>query len=433
MVLTGKRTFVGFGFGPIQAGLFLYESFRSGNFGRLVAAEVRPEVVDAVARAGGRYPVNVAHSDRIETVWVEPLEIVNPVLKPGRRLMSEAIAGADEIATAVPSIHHYISDGPGSIHRILAEGLRLKAARGGPPAVIYAAENNNRAAEILEEAVLREVPSAERPGVSSHIRYLNTVIGKMSGAVDAAGDRRLPPIAAGLGTAFLVEAFNRILISQIRFTAPSFGRGITCFLEKPDLLPFEEAKLYGHNATHALAAYLAALRGMRWIAELRDCHEIMSFLREAFVEESGKALVRRHAGIDPLFTPEGYIEYADDLLARMVNPYLQDSTERVGRDPARKLAWDDRLVGTMRVALREGVTPRRYAVGAAAALVVMDPAALEEGRSAASWLDPIWNEAAPDPGERQAVLNLIEEGRGALRRWLLLGHGLRGLHGSASV
>ena len=32
-------TFVGFGFGAIQAGLFLYEAYRSGNFGRLVVAE----------------------------------------------------------------------------------------------------------------------------------------------------------------------------------------------------------------------------------------------------------------------------------------------------------------------------------------------------------------------------------------------------------
>ncbi len=39
MTLTGNRTYVGFGFGAIQAGLFLYEAFQSGNFGRLVVAE----------------------------------------------------------------------------------------------------------------------------------------------------------------------------------------------------------------------------------------------------------------------------------------------------------------------------------------------------------------------------------------------------------
>ena len=54
------RTFVGFGFGAIQGGLFLYEAFRSGKFGRLVVAEVVPEVVAAVRRAQGRFRVNIA-------------------------------------------------------------------------------------------------------------------------------------------------------------------------------------------------------------------------------------------------------------------------------------------------------------------------------------------------------------------------------------
>jgi hypothetical protein len=64
MALTGTRTYVGFGFGAIQAGLFLYEAFVSGAFHRLVVAEVLPEVVAAIRKAEGRFCVNIAHSDR---------------------------------------------------------------------------------------------------------------------------------------------------------------------------------------------------------------------------------------------------------------------------------------------------------------------------------------------------------------------------------
>ena len=142
-------------------------------------------------------------------------------------------------------------------------------------------------------------------------------------------------------------------------------------MEKEDLLPFEEAKLYGHNATHALAAYLCSVRGLAHIADLRHDPDLLGFIRDAFLEESGEALIRKHAGKDRLFTPDGYREYADDLLERMTNPYLQDSVERVGRDPHRKLGWDDRLVGTMRVALQQNVVPRRYALGTAAALATL--------------------------------------------------------------
>ena len=60
MPLTGRRTFVGFGFGAIQSGLFLYEAFHSGAFRRLVVAEVLPEVVEAVRREGGSFCVNIA-------------------------------------------------------------------------------------------------------------------------------------------------------------------------------------------------------------------------------------------------------------------------------------------------------------------------------------------------------------------------------------
>ncbi len=198
--------------------------------------------------------------------------------------------------------------------------------------------------------------------------------------------------------AFLVEAFNRILISQVNFPPlprePQFQRGIAAFVEKEDLLPFEEAKLYGHNATHALAAYLGALRGLGLIADLRQSPDLMAFIRAAFLEESGEALVRKHGGKDRLFTPDGYREYADDLLARMTNPYLGDRVERVGRDPYRKLGWDDRLVGTLRLALQQDVLPRRYAVGAAAALATLEPAFLKSNMSARDLLAPLWGSEA---------------------------------------
>lgn len=420
MALTGNRTYVGFGFGAIQAGLFLYEAYRSATFNRLIVAEVLPEVVEAVRRAGGWYCVNIAHADHIEQACVGPIAIEDPSDAEGRERLIAALADATEIGTAVPSVRHYVSPGPGSLHRILADGLHRKAAQGGPRAVVYAAENHNHAAEILAEAVFAEIPASERPAVRRRVRFLNTVIGKMSGVVADPAEitvQGLTEIATGLPRAFLVEAFNRILISQIRFPGPRFRRGIAVFEEKPDLLPFEEAKLYGHNATHALAAYLAQLAGITRIADLRHRPGMMAFLRAAFIKESGAALIRRHAGVDHLFTPEGYTAYADDLLARMTNPYLGDTAERVGRDPQRKLGWDDRLIGTIRVALAHGIEPRRYAVGAAAALAVLHPELLTEARPLAALCTPLWAEATPDLREIEAVLTWVEAGLRFIRGW----------------
>jgi mannitol-1-phosphate 5-dehydrogenase len=218
-----------------------------------------------------------------------------------------------------------------------------------------------------------------------------------------------------------VETFNRILISQVCFPhvpgEPRFQRGIPAFMEKADLLPFEEAKLYGHNATHALAAYLASLRGLERIADLRQTADLLAFIRAAFLEESGKALIRKHAGKDRLFTPEGYREYADDLLARMTNPHLQDSVERVGRDPRRKLGWDDRLVGTLRLALTQDIVPRRYALGTAAALATLEPALLKADMPARDLLAPIWGNEVLETKDARDVLNLIEGAKHRLKKW----------------
>lgn len=420
MALSGQRTFVGFGFGAIQAGLFLYEAYRSGNFGRLVVAEVVPEVVAMLRQAGGIYAVNVAHPDRVEHAHVGPVAIEQPGEAADRERLIAEIAAAEEISTAIPSVAYYVSGGPGSLHRVLAAGLRRKAAQGGPRAVVYAAENHNHAAELLEAAVMAEVPEDEREAVAAHVRFLNTVIGKMSGVLtdpaEIAG-QGLEPVAAGSGRAFLVEEFNRILITRVHFDVP-FHRGIDVFAEKDDLLPFEEAKLYGHNATHALAAYLAALRGLPLIADLRHTPGAMDFLRAAFIEESGAALIRKNAGIDPLFTPAGYAAYTDDLLKRMTNPYLHDLVERVGRDPQRKLGWDDRLVGTIRVALSQGVTPWRYAVGAAAAAAVLDRRTLDSPALLRDTLIALWQSASPSTTEQEAVLALVEANRERLIQWV---------------
>ena len=270
MALTGHRTFVGFGFGAIQAGLFCYEAFRSGGFVRLVVGEVAADSVDALRRDAGCYAVNVAHANRVEVARVGPVHIENPGEPGDTARLVNAVAAAEEIATAVPSVQFYTGAGPGSIHRILAEGLRKKAAAGGPRAIIYAAENHNHAAEILEAAVFAEIPPTEQAHAREQVCFLNTVIGKMSGVVCDAGEIRsqhLATLTSHGRRAILVEEFNHILISKVNFARapgqPRFQRGITAFLEKDDLLPFEEAKLYGHNATHALAAYLCSLRGLR--------------------------------------------------------------------------------------------------------------------------------------------------------------------------
>ncbi len=400
-----KKVFVGFGFGAIQGGLFLYEAFRSGQFDRFVVAEVMPELVGAVRAGGGCYRINVAAESGIERHELAGVEVLNPRVAEDRERLVEIVARADEIATALPSVKFYGEGETGSVVDVLAEGLQRRVERNDSRrSIIYTAENHNHAAEILDEKLARRwrLPLSD---LKDRAQCLNTVIGKMSGIVsdeEQIARQGLARMTGAGGRCVLVEAFNRILITRIQW--PDFKRGIAVFEEKDDLLPFEEAKLYGHNATHALLGYLARLKGLGFMADIVNDPELLALGRAAFLEESGLALCARRQGVDPLFTEAGYRLYAEDLLKRMMNPFLRDSVERVVRDPRRKLGWDDRLVGTMRVVLQQKIAPLRYAQGARAALRMLEET---EGGCPAKLLDDVWSEAKPAENEKREISRLI--------------------------
>lgn len=356
-----RHVFTGFGFGPIQAGLFVAEAFRCGRFDRIVISEIDSALVQAVRQNRGSYSVNVARTDGIETARIDGVELLNPGDPADRSRLINALSDSTEIATSLPSVSFFTAGNDNSVAALIAEAIRNRRS---PASIVYAAENNNHAAEILQ----KNVSDYLKAPMPTNLQFLNTVIGKMSQVVtdpQIIDEMNLTPIAPGLDKAFLVEAFNRILVT--RTTVPDFGPGIDVFVEKDDLLAFEEAKLYGHNAIHALLAFLADLRGLSRMTEVADDPQIMDIARRAFLDESGAALVRkyRHLG-DELFTESGYRAYAEDLLIRMTNPWLNDTVQRAARDPIRKLGVTDRIFGTMSLALQNGIIPRNMAIGALA-------------------------------------------------------------------
>lgn len=371
--MTG-HVFAGFGFGPIQAGLFAKEAFQSGHFRRIVVAEIDQRLVDAVRSNHGSYSINIAGNDGIETVRIDGVDLFNPANPDDLPAIHEAMAEATEITTCLPSVNFFDSNPANGVAASIAEGLRRRTS---DATIVYAAENHNHAAEILEQAVARRFGAAPPP----RVQFLNTVIGKMSQVVNdprEIAERGLTPIAPNFDRAFLVEEFNRILVTKT--TIPGFVPGIEVFIEKTDLLPFEEAKLYGHNAIHALLGFIGLLKGYAKMTELKGDARVMCVAREAFIAESGEALIRKHGSLgDDLFTESGYWRYAEDLLERMTNPYLADTTARAARDVVRKLGAGDRIYGTMTLAIEHGIEPKNMAVGAMAGVALLLANAAEYG------------------------------------------------------
>lgn len=85
--------------------------------------------------------------------------------------------------------------------------------------------------------------------------------------------------------------------------------------------------------------------------------------------KSGVALIKKYAHLnEELFTEKVYRDYAEDLLERMTNPYLDDTIERAARDPQRKLGENDRIFGTMKLAKEYGIEPVNMAKAAEAGM-----------------------------------------------------------------
>jgi mannitol-1-phosphate 5-dehydrogenase len=361
-----EHIFTGFGFGPIQAGLFVKEAFESGSFTRIVVAEIDRKLVEAVRVNKGSYYVNVAKADGIEVQRIDGVELLNPNVPTDKQVLLEVLAKSTEITTCLPSVNFYDRGGANSVAALIADGLKSSKAKA---TIIYTAENHNRAAEILEESVSKKIGGISR----DKVQFLNTVIGKMSRVVDDPAEiaqLKLVTITPGIKRAFLVEEFNRILVTRTRIA--NFKPGIDVFIEKDNLLPFEEAKLYGHNAGHSLLGFLGAVKGYTKMTEVKDNCNIMQIGRNAFLQESGAALIKKYAHLgDELFTKAGYKNYAEDLLERMTNPYLADTVARVCRDVVRKLGINERIFGTMQLALEYGIEPKNMALGAMAGIAIL--------------------------------------------------------------
>ena len=101
-------------------------------------------------------------------------------------------------------------------------------------------------------------------------------------------------------------------------------------------------KLFLHNCTHACFAYSGRQRGYADIPRRMQDANLVASVRAAS-EEVIAGLAHGHADADNVIAE--CRQLVTDLFARYTNTALGDSTFRVGRDPWRKLAHDDRLLG----------------------------------------------------------------------------------------
>ncbi|MBP2016635.1 mannitol-1-phosphate 5-dehydrogenase [Symbiobacterium terraclitae] len=369
-----------FGAGNIGRGFIGYLLARSGH--QVTFVDVNPELVRLIQERG-RYSVHLLGAEqRVE--WVEGVSALD-----GREqeVVAAAVARADLVTTSV---------GAGVLPRLapaIADGLRR---RGGRPLHIIACENMIGASAFLRDEVLK-LTGGDALGAA----FPNAVVDRIVPPFAPTGE---DPLAIG------VEPYCEWLVEEEAFVAdvpPVEG-----MKRVANLGAFVERKLFGLNMGHAVIAYLGYLRGHRLIGEAIADPFVRAGLYGALVE-AGLTLCLRHG-----FSEAEQARYAATTISRFENPALVDPVTRVGREPARKLGPQDRLVRPALLALEAGIIPRCLARAIAAAFLfdpAEDPGAVAlAGRARAEGLAPMLTEVCGLPAD-SLLRRLVEEEYALLR------------------
>lgn len=143
--------------------------------------------------------------------------------------------------------------------------------------------------------------------------------------------------------------------------------GDAVYLDEKGMYREWKTKLYLHNTPHCIVAYLGYRDKCTYIHEAMSISHIRETV-ERVINETTQMIVNRY-NIDPEFAKI----YGKKEIKRFSNPMLYDPIKRVAREPLRKLALDERLIGAARLCIQSNITPIGIIEGIFAALDYHEP------------------------------------------------------------
>ncbi len=230
-----------------------------------------------------------------------------------------------------------------SIMQPIAEGLEIRFSShvSRPPLDIIIAENIRNGAAYFREELAKLLP----PGFAFEEKtgFVETSIGKMVPIMKAEDTARDPLWV-------FAEEYNALIVDRRGFVfgVPPFPQ----IKAVENITAYVDRKLFIHNLGHAAAAYLGYRENpdYMYIWEALENPDLFDTVR-ACMEESGRAL---HAEYPEDLPEKDLKKHIDDLLRRFRNKALGDTIFRVGRDLYRKLQKNDRLIGALLLAGKQG-------------------------------------------------------------------------------
>ena len=330
--------------------------YGGGNIGRGFIAQlfslsgyevVFIDVVDALVEKinnDKEYPIYITKGDSYDKYTVKNVRAVNG---KDEKAVAEEIATADVMATAVGvNILKFIA-------KPLAAGIEKRASTSGKSLNIIICENKIDADKYLRFLVNEYLTESGREFFENKVGLVEASIGRM---VPATPEN----IKAENFLAVCVEPYCTLPVDKNGFKGE-----IPEIHNMQPFAPFEfyiQRKLFMHNMSHAVTAYLGNICGYEYIWQAIGDARIRYVALRALLESSLAMHKEHNVDISEL------LDHCYDLLDRFTNKLLGDTIARVGRDTKRKLNKEDRIVGAINLCKKTGVEPKYLYIAVAAGL-----------------------------------------------------------------
>jgi fructuronate reductase len=241
---------------------------------------------------------------------------------------------------------------PRTVLGLLVQGLRARAAAGGPPLAVVSCDNLPSNGERLRGLV----GQATGGELGDWVTFPSTMVDRI---VPASNPSTVERSAAALGVTDLAavdaEPYSQWVIAD-DFPGGRPAWDLAGATLTTDVTAWERLKLRVLNGVHSTVAYLGALAGCATIADAVALPGLTTVLRRLIAVDVAPTL-QPPAGVS-------VIGYGEAVLGRIANPAIEHRTLQVAMDGTQKLP--QRLVGSVLDRRRQGALPTHIALSLAA-------------------------------------------------------------------
>lgn len=337
-------------------------------------------IILGAGRIGRGFVSQILHLNDIELVFFdnssEMVELMNE-----KKEYTVHVMGYPEENTTISNVHAYLVSDTDQLEKEWEDADFLITAVGGKnlPALgkyigaafkklcmrhkvhysnIITCENWVDPAKDIKDAILETLTAEEKEEFSKMIGVAEAVI-LTTGAGSPDGKIPLNPVDTW------VQNFKYLPLEKETLKGEYRELKYVEYVENfGNLL---KQKLYTNNTSVGLVAYLGYLKGLTYVSEAANDPEIAPMLDEVY-KEINEALIEG-LGINE----ESQYAFSKRAKAKYQDRNIVDLLTRIARDPLRKLAPDDRLIGPAHISLSIHKQPKAIALATAAALYYDNP------------------------------------------------------------